>query len=276
MKETKLFWQESQNEEEKSKLEQFEENVKTSIFSVFYLLLKNQETTFWKFVLLLVIEYLQLLSFAFDQSMVVKWKSVGVVTYISQFFQTFRIVIWLEKLTWDVYVIIFYIIVFLIFVIVIDFVYVVISFKHKKFSFMQPIQILRIASLLMVTVLYVPISEFFFSISACSLGGSGLLVHTIFSTEQCFAGIHILHATASYIMFLIFGTMTFGSLVLHFENRFTKDPSAKIHSTSDLFQLLSKSIYIFIFTFFRGDQYCLFKSVVLVIFSSVTFLSYLI
>jgi hypothetical protein len=41
MKETKLLGKENNNEEEKTKLEQIEEEVKTSIFSVFYLLLKN-------------------------------------------------------------------------------------------------------------------------------------------------------------------------------------------------------------------------------------------
>ena len=72
MKETKLLGKENKNEEEKSRFEVFHENVKNSIFSVFYLLLKNQETTFWKFIVILVIEYLQLLSFAFDESVALK------------------------------------------------------------------------------------------------------------------------------------------------------------------------------------------------------------
>ena len=68
MKETKLFAKEQASEEEKSKIEQFEEDIKNGVFSVFYLLLKNYETTFWKFIVLLIIEYMQLFSFAFDQS----------------------------------------------------------------------------------------------------------------------------------------------------------------------------------------------------------------
>jgi hypothetical protein len=68
MKETKLLGKENNNEEEKTKFEQIEEELKSSVFSVFYLLLKNQETTFWKFIILLIVEYLQLLSFSFDTS----------------------------------------------------------------------------------------------------------------------------------------------------------------------------------------------------------------
>lgn len=60
MKETKLLGVKGDNnsEEEKSKLEQIEEEVKVSIFSVFYLLLKNNETSYWKFVIILIIEYI--------------------------------------------------------------------------------------------------------------------------------------------------------------------------------------------------------------------------
>jgi hypothetical protein len=60
MKESKLLGAkgDSNSEEEKSKMEQIEEEVKTSIFSVFYLLLKNNETSYWKFVIILLIEYI--------------------------------------------------------------------------------------------------------------------------------------------------------------------------------------------------------------------------
>jgi hypothetical protein len=41
MRESKLLAKEGSSEEEKSKFEEFEENLKNSVFSVFYLLLKN-------------------------------------------------------------------------------------------------------------------------------------------------------------------------------------------------------------------------------------------
>ncbi len=70
MKETKLLGVkgDKNSEEEKSKLEQVEEEVKISIFSVFYLLLKNNETSYWKFVIILIIEYIQVLSYSFDET----------------------------------------------------------------------------------------------------------------------------------------------------------------------------------------------------------------
>lgn len=46
---------------------------------------------------------------------------------------------------------------FLVFLIIIDFLYVSISFRHKKISFTQPIQILKVACQLVVSVLFIPI-----------------------------------------------------------------------------------------------------------------------
>ena len=67
MKDNKLG-REASSEEEKSKVEHIEAEIKTSIFSVFYLLLKNNETSYWKFLIILLIEYFQLLSYSFDES----------------------------------------------------------------------------------------------------------------------------------------------------------------------------------------------------------------
>lgn len=58
MKDNMLFTGKDSSEEEKSKIELIEEEVKTSIFGVYYLLLKNNETTYWKFVIVLLIEYI--------------------------------------------------------------------------------------------------------------------------------------------------------------------------------------------------------------------------
>ena len=84
MKDSKILSKDgSQQEEEKTKLEKIEEEVKTSIFSVFYLLLKNNETSYWKFVIILIIEYIQLLSFSFDES-------VRLITSLTIYFTRLR------------------------------------------------------------------------------------------------------------------------------------------------------------------------------------------
>ena len=75
-------------------------------------------------------------------------------------------------------------------------------------------------------------------------------------------------------MLIIFAIMTYLVTVMNFENRFTKDPTSKMSSRTDLLLLLSKFAYVFFFNFFSQKEYVLFKSIILVVFSCLTFISY--
>lgn len=52
-------------------------------------------------------------------------------------------------------------------------------------------------------------------------------MHRVYREEKCFDGIHILHITISYLGLLIFVGISVMITVLHYENRYTKDPTAK-------------------------------------------------
>lgn len=57
--------------------------------------------------------------------------------------------------------------------------------------------------------------------------GSGNDIHVVYSDLICFQSIHIVHIAISYIVLLFFLIMTLLTTLLFFENRYTKDPSAK-------------------------------------------------
>ena len=76
---------------------------------------------------------------------------------MTQFLSTFRLVYWLEKMSWDVYIIIYYVCIFLLFLIIIDFVYVAYCYKNRKFPFIWPIQILRHSCTLISTIFFIPL-----------------------------------------------------------------------------------------------------------------------
>ena len=61
------------------------------------------------------------------------------IQYISQVLSTFRVVYWLEKTTWNVYIIIYYVCIFLIFLVLIDFIYVAYCYRNRKFPFAWPV-----------------------------------------------------------------------------------------------------------------------------------------
>jgi hypothetical protein len=46
----------------------FEEELKAAIFNVMYILLKESDISFWKYALIITIDFLQMLQFTFDSS----------------------------------------------------------------------------------------------------------------------------------------------------------------------------------------------------------------
>lgn len=48
-------------------MRRFEEDFKESLFNVIYVLLKDDETTFWKYFLLIAIDFFQILYYAFHE-----------------------------------------------------------------------------------------------------------------------------------------------------------------------------------------------------------------
>jgi hypothetical protein len=63
----------------------------------------------------------------------------------------------------------------------------------------------------------------------------------------------VLHIAISYIMLFIFGLIVMVTTLLNYENRYTRDPTSKVNSKSDIMMLLQKLVYVFFFTFFSQD-----------------------
>ena len=52
---------------EKTSFEKLEENLKVSIFGVLFVLLKNQDFSMWTEIILIILQLLQFMSFAFSK-----------------------------------------------------------------------------------------------------------------------------------------------------------------------------------------------------------------
>lgn len=55
-------------EREKSSYEKFEDEVKSTIFNVLYVLLKDDETSHWKHIVLILFDFMQIYYFSFSES----------------------------------------------------------------------------------------------------------------------------------------------------------------------------------------------------------------
>jgi hypothetical protein len=76
---------------------------------------------------------------------------------VSQILSTFRVVYWLERVSFDIYIIVYYVCIFLIFFTIINMAYVAYCFRQKKFPFTWPIPLLKYSCNLITTVLFIPI-----------------------------------------------------------------------------------------------------------------------
>lgn len=52
-------------EKEKTAFEKFEDEIKGTIFSVLYVLLKEDETSHWKHIVIILVDFLQIYHFSF-------------------------------------------------------------------------------------------------------------------------------------------------------------------------------------------------------------------
>jgi hypothetical protein len=55
------------DEREKTAFEKFESEVKSTIFNVLYVLLKDDETSHWKHIILILLDYMQIFFFSFAE-----------------------------------------------------------------------------------------------------------------------------------------------------------------------------------------------------------------
>lgn len=150
---------------------------------------------------------------------------------------TFRLVYWLERSSWDIFIIIYYATIFKVFFVIITFIYVAYCFRQRKFPFTWPITSLKYFSNIIVTVLFIPTLELFLKMSSCQTASAdwvdnpkyqdGKLRHSRFPEVECFQGIHILHVTLSYIVILIFLIVTYIITCCFYESRLGKSPIAK-------------------------------------------------
>jgi len=150
-----------EDEAEKTAFERFEQELKQTIFGILFLILKDEETTFWKVTILMIIGELQILVVIFNQTINYPWKSDDFAVFFKGFFHLFLISYWSSLLNWTAYLIIFYVGVFILVVMVVDITYAAYLFSHKQFTVMWPFHILRTACSLCVTVLFYPLIGIF-------------------------------------------------------------------------------------------------------------------
>jgi hypothetical protein len=147
---------------QKSAIEKFTDEIKNLTFSVLYVLLKEEsgDENVLIFCVQTLLDYLQIIQFLFNDNLISLWNSKDVFSQVFSFFAFFNISQYFNGvLTVELYLFIFYAFIILILLILLDIIYVSISFKRKKFTYIWPLTVLRNFVNIAVTVLFLFITE---------------------------------------------------------------------------------------------------------------------
>jgi len=149
-----------EDDSDKTAFEKLEDEVKTIIFGVLFVMLRDQETSFWLLIICLTISEIQMLQSLFPTGISFPWKAGFIETVFDQIAHFFEIERWMISIGLTLYLVIYYVCIFLVFLIIIDIVYVSYSFSKKRFLFMWPLTILRYVCSLIITFLFMPLLGF--------------------------------------------------------------------------------------------------------------------
>jgi len=190
------------------------------------------------------------------------------MSLLSLFLNLFQVNFYLSYFNWIVYVSLFYLSIFLVGLTIIDVFYVSYAISKKKFSYLWPIRALRSVCSLFVTALFLPLTELFFSMMACEMDDNGVMVNTTATDIVCWQGLHILYSASAIIVSSVFLVISIIVAMTYFDIGWDDDnPTSKISSDVDVFQIYSKIICMFVFTFFADESYQWMLMVVLLITS---------
>lgn len=149
---------------QKSKLTLLVDEIKTSIFSVLFVLLKDDQPTTTDFLIVVKIflEYIQIIQFFFNSSLISVWSSSVIFDAFYQIIDYLAITkYFISFLGSTTFTIEFYLFVILIFFILADIVYVAVSFNKKEFKYIWPLQILYHFVNLFISLFFIPVISTF-------------------------------------------------------------------------------------------------------------------
>jgi len=149
-------------------------NLKNSIFDVLFVLLdkvssEGGEVTLISIVYESGIDYIQMMQFPFNFTIIMVWNGGETLNNIFKFLTgILQINKLMPSLNFNAFLVCLYLLIFLIILVILDIIYVSYSFTRKKFKYTLPLVLLAQIVPLFVTILFIPIMEFLTNIINCN------------------------------------------------------------------------------------------------------------
>ena len=237
--------------------------LKIKIFDYFYLILnKKNKTSKYTLCFLHILEFIQIISFAFYEQHLNTWKiSQKNMEILSIIISSFRLAPIINYTTYEVYKIILIILIFLLFCFFLTLIMQILFRKEESKIYKGLLSLTHILIAPLTIYLYIPINEYLLLIFKCNNDDD---IPEIRNTLKCWTGIHLLYVILSLIaVLLLFLCLSFLNFFYYYPFQ-TETSTIKLNSTLDIISLIVKFGYL-LRLFFIKDEYI--SIIILILFS---------
>lgn len=261
-----------EQDEDLTAFERFEKEVKSTVFDVLFVMLKEGEDSFVYNTILNIADGFQTLGLIYTFQMNYPWYTDTFTVYFISAIQFLQLTYWCTLLSWTAFVAVFYCVVGIVFLAMCDIAFIAYSFSIKRINVMWPLHLLRNCVTIFVTVFFMPGMDMLTSMLQCNYN-NGVWTFYAFPSIICWQGAHLIHSTVAGVFSILFmGICTIVSLTF-FESAYNPDnPGARINARGEVYLNNWKFVFLLLGTFFVSNQFLWMNAIALLFGSCLIFI----
>ena len=233
------------------------------IYNYFYMMLKDKkETNFLEIYILFILETIQLISYGISEPHLDVWKvKSSTLKTVSDVVGIFRISTLMKYVDFNVYLIIFFILIAFIFIFSVFLIMQIFIGKEESKIFLASVTITRILIYPLYIFFFIPITELILLPLKCNEEGK---IDIIKDGITCWGGMHYLYIILGIIASIIFFITIYFLISFYFFPFNYNESSIRINTENDTFFLIIKLIFALRFILIKNE----YISIVLLFFLS--------
>ena len=219
-----------------------EKSLKIKIFYFFYAISKEKQIKLYTFFILIILEMIQLISYAFDEPHKNLWKiNESNINNISDIVGATRILSLMKFLDFNIYIVVFFILIVLIFCLFLIVIMEILFGDPQSKLFTKGISVINFIINPLAIFLYIPITELILLPLKCKDGK----IDIVQNGATCYENLHYLYLVLGIIGSVLLLICNFFLLSFYFSPFQYYSTTLRVTSINDLINLVSKFIFIY-------------------------------
>ena len=227
-------------------------SITNKIFNYFHIMLSDKrEISFLELYILNILEAIQLISYGISDPHIDTWKeNNSILRQISDIIGISRITTLMKYVEFNIYLIIYFILVIFIFSFFILLLMQILFIKPESKTYLASVTIIRILIYPLFIFLYIPITELVLLPLKCN---SENKVDIVENGIKCWINLHYLYSILGIFASIIFFLCMFFLINFFFYPFNYHDSSIRLQSTNDTIFLFVKFIFVLRFVFVKNE-----------------------